>query len=458
MGIDILNQIKAAENLQSNLTEKFGLKYNPFPRSGIANLADPDEVTLALQPALTSTATDIVNYMKDALSFAGTNTEDKYLSLVILGEYGSGKTQTLMFIKALFGSLKTTSFKPYVVYIDNPGSKLSELIGEVISQIGIENFRRYLWSIFLDYMDGKDIEDPDKRIRKNVLVAELNALNGRELSLFLQSINDKETEFSWQKLSISYKYLIDRITFSIKSTGRKQVEVLFKKYLTDCFLSIFKISSVAEYFYDIVTDNMNVTKSWDNIVTGNVKNIDKREVYLLKAIVAIVKKYLDATDFIILVDEFEDLAGGRIKDSDVDSYLRNLRTLIDREKNWCSVFAMNTAAYGRIQKIAAPLVSRIGDRIIILKPLTTLALVKTMIANYLDLARLDEENKHSIKPFTDEVIDLLLSVKETTMQGSPRFIVQSCYTLLQRASEQLPKNGLITREFAQDIFKDKILF
>lgn len=91
MGIDILNQIKAAENLQSNLTEKFGLKYNPFPRAGIANLADPDEVTLALQPALTSTATDIVNYMKDALSFAGTNTEDKYLSLVILGEYGSGK-------------------------------------------------------------------------------------------------------------------------------------------------------------------------------------------------------------------------------------------------------------------------------------------------------------------------------------------------------------------------------
>lgn len=69
-----------------------------------------------------------------------------------------------------------------------------------------------------------------------------------------------------------------------------------------------------------------------------------------------------------------------------------------------------------------------------------------------------KKNKHSIKPFTDEVIDLLLSVKETTMQGSPRFIVQSCYTLLQRASEQLPKNGLITRKFAQDIFKDKILF
>ena len=457
MGIDILNQIKAAENVQSNLNEKFGLRYNPFPRSGIANLTDSDEVTLALQPALSSTATEIVNYMKDALSHAGINDKDKYLSLVILGEYGSGKTQTLMFIKALFGSLRTSSFKPYVVYIDNPGSKLSELIGEVISQIGIENFRRYLWSIFLDYMDKKDIEDPDNRMRKEVLVAELNSLNGRELDMFLQN-NNGETEFSWQKLSISYKYLIDRITFSIKSTGRKQIEQLFKKYLTDCFVSIFKISSVAEYFYDIVTDNMNVTKSWDNIVTGNVKNLDKREVYLLKAVVAIVKKYLEATDFIILVDEFEDLAGGRIKDSDVDSYLRNLRTLIDREKNWCSVFAMNTAAYSRIQKLAAPLASRIGDRIIMLKPLTTLSLVKTLIANYLDLARPDNEKNHSIEPFTDEVVELLLSVKETTMQGSPRFIVQTCYTLLQRASELLPRNGLITKDFALDIFKDKILF
>ena len=76
-------------------------------------------------------------------------------------------------------------------------------------------------------MDREDIEDPDKRIRRNVLGTELNALNGRELSLFLQSINDKEAEFSWQKLSISYKYLIDRITFSIKASGRKLVVVLF---------------------------------------------------------------------------------------------------------------------------------------------------------------------------------------------------------------------------------------
>ena len=152
MNIDILSQIKSAENLKSNLVDKFGLKYNPFPRAGIANLNDSDETTLALQPALVSTATEIVNYMKDALSHAGLNEDDKYLSLVIQGEYGSGKTQTLMFIKALFDSLNTPSFKPYVVYIDNPGTKLSELIGDVISQIGIEAldviFGLFFWTIW----------------------------------------------------------------------------------------------------------------------------------------------------------------------------------------------------------------------------------------------------------------------------------------------------------------------
>lgn len=81
-----------------------------------------------------------------------------------------------------------------------------------------------------------------------------------------------------------------------------------------------------------------------------------------------------------------------------------------------------------------------------------------MISNYLSLARVDSDKKNSILPFTDEVINLLLAVKETTLQGSPRFIVQSCYTLLQRASEELSEGSSITADFAKNVFKDKINF
>ncbi len=153
-----------------------------------------------------------------------------------------------MFIKALFDSLKTTAFKPYVVYIDNPGTKLSELIGDVISQVGIENFRRYLWSIFLEFMDTKDNEDPEGRSKKEILMKELDSLKVNVPDLFKQTINNEDVEFSWDQLTVSYKYLINKISYSARLSDRKQIEVLFKKYLTDCYAFKFKISSVAEYF------------------------------------------------------------------------------------------------------------------------------------------------------------------------------------------------------------------
>lgn len=450
--IDILSQIKRVENFESNLKEKFGLKFNPFPRSGIANIGESDETVRTLSPAYEETSGEIVNYMRDALTNGGFDNKDKYLSLIIQGEYGSGKTQTLMYIKSLFAGLHTDSFNPYVVYIDNPGSKLSELIGSVMSQIGIENFRRYLWDMFLQFLDETEDNgmENNNRTRKEILLEEIVKIRGGQRLISDIRNEDEDGEFSWRTVSISYKYLLDRMLIGMKSAQQKDALKLFKKYLVECFAKKFTISSVAEYFHDVVADNIDVTQSWDNIITGNVKNIDKREVYLLKAIVEIVKKYKNATDFIILVDEFEEIAGGRVKDSDVDNYLRNLRSLIDREKNWCSVFAMNASALQKIKKMAAPLASRIGDRKIILKPLDYDATV-AVVSNYLDLARIDKDINQGIYPFEEDALRYILNVKEDTVKGSPRFIVKSCFTLLQRAAEVLDKGKTINADFAKTI-------
>ena len=115
------------------------------------------------------------------------------------------------------------------------------------------------------------------------------------------------------------------------------------------------------------------------LTTGNVKELDKREVNILKAIVKIVCEQLEYTDFIILIDEFEEITAERLKRTDIDNYLRNLRLLIDREKNWCSVFAMTSKALAMIEEYSAPLAGRIKGTIIDLKPLNSDA-IKTMIA------------------------------------------------------------------------------
>ena len=161
----LISEIKKVSNIGSELKEKFGLEYNPFPKSGIAYIGESEEITSQLSPAYKQTALEIVSYMQDALEKAGDKKTPDYLSLIIRGEFGSGKTQTLMYIKYLFSAIKTDIFNPYVVYIDNPGGTLSELIGAVMSQIGIENFRRYLWDGFIKYMSQKEKKERRRDLR-----------------------------------------------------------------------------------------------------------------------------------------------------------------------------------------------------------------------------------------------------------------------------------------------------
>ena len=198
-----------------------------------------------------------------------------------------------------------------------------------------------------------------------------------------------------------------------------------------------------------------MSQAWDHMVTGDVKNLSKREFYILHAIVQIAKEYLGATDFIILVDEFEELASGRISDKDIDNYLRNLRSLIDNEKNWCSVFAMNTIALKKIEKLVPPLADRIGDRIIDLIPYD-LEACKAVISNYLSLARVENLDKDSLYPFTEDAIKAVLNTRDTTLQGSPRFIMKCCFKLLQSAAKELKKGDVINDVFVKQIIGEQL--
>lgn len=453
----LISEIKKVSNIGSELKEKFGLDYNPFPKSGIAYIGESEEITSQLPPAYKKTAHEIVSYMQDALEKAADKKTPDYLSLIIRGEFGSGKTQTLMYIKYLFSAIKTDIFNPYVVYIDNPGGTLSELIGAVMSQIGIENFRRYLWDGFIKYMSQK--ETGEDKTRKEILLAEVVKLRGGGYTEDLFSSSGISVEdalhFNWDSTEISYKYFLEKLLTGTKSAQQKVVNQKLKSYLVKCFMDEFKTASVAEYFYEVVTDSLSVSQAWDHMVTGDVKNVSKREFYILHAIVQIAKEYLGATDFIILVDEFEELASGRVSDKDLDNYLRNLRSLIDNEKNWCSVFAMNSIALTKIEKLVPPLADRIGDRIIDLTPYD-LEASKVVIGNYLSLARIEDFDKDKLYPFSEDAIKAILNTRDTTLQGSPRFIMKCCFRLLQSAAKELKSGDVIDEKFVKLIIGDQL--
>ena len=314
------------------------------------------------------------------------------------------------------------------------------MIGGIISQIGIENFRKYLWNIFISYLDS----NPDAKLEI------LKEATGRPIENTLFSEQETSSPLLIDKIQ-NYKELIDSITIRRSATEKKSFIQLLKDHMIRCFIQESESAVVASYFYDIVSETVGISKSWDMLVTGNVKELDKREVNILKAIVRIVQKQLGYTDFIILIDEFEEITAERLKKSDVDNYLRNLRLLIDREKNWCSVFAMTGKALSIIESYSPPLAGRIKGSFVDLKPLNEVELRK-MIANYLSIAR-SETIEDDIYPFDESGIKEMLEVKDVQLKGSPRFILKLCYTLLQRAVDELPDNGRIDQAFVKQYMK-----
>lgn len=437
----IFEQIRSVESITSNLQRKFHLEYNPFPKSGIAVIDESDEIVGRLEPIDDKVTETIVDYIKDALSASvSPNSEkEKYLSLVIRGDYGSGKTQTLMYIKYLFQNLGAGNYRPYVVYIDNPGQRLSELIGGIVSQIGIENFRKYLWSIYLGFVDRHDEE------KKNLIQS--------------TSSLQEDTLFSYGKpLSFSvpnYKEFVDQLDNRLNVSEKKGFKQRLKESMLRCFSQYSESQMVAMYFYEIVSDTIGVSKAWDSLVSGEVKELDKREVNILRAIVDIVKSQMDYTDFVILIDEFEEITAERLKKQDIDNYLRNLRLLIDREKNWCSVFAMTGQALQIIDSYSPPLAGRIKDRVVDLKPLDITSF-KRLITNYLLIARSsDVSNTDELYPFEESGLNALLQVRSPKLKGSPRFLLKACYLLLQRASEKLDTGEIIDQAFVEQ-FMDEL--
>lgn len=435
--MDILEKLNSVESQKNALEDKFGLSYNPFPKAGIAIIDESDKVVEKLTPVDDEATNTIINYIGDALfspKARDSGKVDKYMSLIVRGDYGAGKTQTLMFIKYLLKNLKSDKVKPYVVYIDNPGQKLAELIGGIISQIGVENFRKYLWGIFVEYLDNNQqvknsfIESP--RLVQTVL-----------------HFSDDEPEPSFSAGLQNYKEFVDAITYKKSTSEKKLLLQNLKDHMVKSYEPITESPVVATYFYDIVSETIGISKSWDMLTSGSVKELDKREVHILNAIVNIVCHQLGYTDFFILIDEFEEITAERLKKTDIDNYLRNLRLLIDREKEWFSVFAMTGKALGIIESYSPPLAGRIKGSIVELKPLNGNGL-KQVVKNYLSVAKIDNADT-SLYPFDDSAIEEMLQVKNVQLKGSPRFLLKLCYHLLQRACEELEKGQLINGDFVK---------
>ena len=64
---DILDKLNNIGQVKNILQEKFSLKFNPFPKSGIAIINDNDNIVSKLTPVDKDVTAKIITYINDAL-------------------------------------------------------------------------------------------------------------------------------------------------------------------------------------------------------------------------------------------------------------------------------------------------------------------------------------------------------------------------------------------------------
>ena len=421
-GLEDILQIQPEENKY----EQWGIKFNPFPRSGTSNINGSDQTNTLLGPLDSKTFNEVKQFVLNALVANEVDTHDQFISATIVGDYGSGKTQMLMYVKSLLNQIRDgeTPYKPYTVYIDNPGGTILELIGTLIGKLGEENVRKYVWNHIIRSIIG------DESIRTQLKPYEPST------AVLFDDMKDSLNPYS-DANTTSYKKFLDSFVRSMPTQKKKKFDELFSGIVQKILMDDTKDSTVAYYFYEFISSDFGINKTWESLTSGNLRQISGKEAEVIRYIVKLLKRE-GFTHVFILVDEFEDLTAGRLTKAQLDNYVHNLRTLLDQHREWCLLFAMNPHALERLKLISPPLADRITVRVIELGNLNKDE-IKTVIEKYLSLAKYKGG-----MPFTDEAIEYL----GEACDGNPRRILKATFSLFESATNQ--HEEIIDKDFVEN--------
>lgn len=423
--------IKGLENLmnlrpEANKYTQWGIEFNPFPRSGTANINGTDGINISLAPFNVQVEQEINRFIMDSFALNGVDNKDQFISATIVGDYGSGKTQLLMYVRGVLNTIREGHkfLKPYTIYIDNPGGTILEFIGSIIAKIGEENIRKYVWNHIIEVIMSDD--DVKSRIKT---MAPTQGMLWQE---------EGESPDPFDKANtVSYKRFLDAILRNMSTPNRKKFDGYFSGIVKSILEKDTSDTTVAYYFYDFISSDFGINKTWEALTSGNLKQVTGKEFAIIKYIIKLLKRE-GYTHVYILVDEFEDLTEGRLTKVQLDNYIHNLRTLLDKQREWCLLFAMNPLALDRLKKVSPPLADRISVRQINLDNLQKEEM-KSLLEKYLSLANYQGET-----PIQQDAMDYILKVCD----GNPRRILKVTFSLFESAASLGVK--VINKEFVEN--------
>ena len=379
----------------SSILPKLGLEFNPFePAAAGAPLASE----LTPPDGLQQRVIQLLNGHQDGLGVK---------ALVVLGEYGTGKTCLLRWLhEKVLPERRIRSF-----YFDNPGVQFYSLANTLLRTIGRKDFAKFIW----------ELAGPKAP--------------GYQRSLFREGF--EEYLFSPRRR----QDVTTPLQRAIRDAGLTDDE-----QIADCLARIVTDATKKPYFEyrDFLP------RQRGSLVA------ESEEAPYFRAILKVISRGMNAAAVAFLVDEFEEIGlQKRLTRREAHDYLATLKRLINLAQNpggdvdfWI-VLSMTRDAYDTTRKIEAALGQRFSEQLVKIEPWgpdDAAALIKSR----LDAARPKTEKMVGLFPFPDDIVFR----KET--YSNPRRLVKTCFYAISNANSrtELPFSADYLRAVEENLYPE----
>lgn len=384
--------------------EIYGLRFNPFPMSGVA--PEHPRVFAAREYAYERISDFIVR----------THKSKRWAGMVIIADYGNGKTHTLKLIRDRINEDigTTSSGKCLAIFIENMGDALIEFHQVLFREIGISSFMTLLWNIVKKELQEKLHDD---NYLRNLVPEQPRLFPPSDLRPFFSSLPTLKKAISSRHISRN------AIAAQIRSILQESVSNL--DFLKCCTLLLTE------------TENGRVDKSWRYISGRSLTRTDYNRLGLSKGaltdeeiaqeVFTDIMNLLRAdsyTNVYLLIDEIEDIIP--LTKLRKRALLGGLRRIIDNnQKNLVIFIGTTSPGWDDLKRSSPPLADRFPT-VVELPPLNP-DQTYILIQEYLSSAK-SAPKKMGVSPFSRELVNIVWKRSE----GNIRKILELCFDVLEK--------------------------
>ncbi len=426
---------------------KIGLSRNPFKANG----NPPVSPSIPPYPEVYN---KIIDFFKNFLR------SKQSRGLVLLGDYGTGKTYHLRWIQELLGTRSEISIR--VINVETPGLEPYDLVRQMLMQIGDQELARAIWTVVLPRLRDEIRAEGQRFFRKFADIA-VKPKRGPQMEFV-------EEGFDVPLIDITEDNLRDYRNF-LSAFDKKKV--LNREKLRDWVLqllyqrgpeglAITSSTSIARELANLCClSGAPALLSWERLTITTQKSLftTQGEPEFLQTIMRLMV-YAGTEYFVLLLDEFEKVPlMEKMTSKEMRRYLDTVRMLAD--KGWQTedlpfawVIASHDEAWSVVRdRLNQAMAERFPTEVNLLRS-NDAEFARYLVSESLALVRRQPMPKGSVSPFPENFIDLI----PPELRRTPRDLLVLCFSFVEAAIDAEPFPGEhITEEFVKKFLAQRYL-